>query len=110
ELLAEFWYFRALGHLHMASVRHMKWLAEKLGLTLRRYEILSHYDAKIPGDWLARLRLWAYAVTHLAPASASSRIRRALPVVRRAASWDNAPAVTGSSDHIVAILAKGAQP
>ena len=106
ELLPEFWYFRAPGHLHMASQRHLEWLAGSTGLALERTQFLSHYDGNPVRDTLQGIKLWAYARTHLEPHGAAATLVRAIPVIRRAATWGNAPAWTGGRDHVFAVLAK----
>lgn len=106
DLLAEFWYFRAPGHLHMASARHMRWLAAAAGLEAVRIEFLSHYAPSLFRDYLQRFKLWAYTTTHLQPDSPASRAVRAIPVVRRAATWSNAPASASEKDHVFAVLRK----
>ena len=106
ELLPEFWYFRAPGHLHMASRKHLEWLAHSTGLALERAEFLSHYDRNLVRDGVQGIKLWAYARTHLEPDGAAAGLVRAIPVIRRAATWGNAPASTSGRDHVFAVLRK----
>lgn len=106
ELLAEFWYFRIVGHLHMVSERHLRWLAAEARLALESHRTLSHYDPSPLRDLLQRFRLWAYATTHLAPSGTLARLVARLPVVGRAALWSNAPMHSGGADHVFAVFRK----
>jgi SAM-dependent methyltransferase len=110
ELLSQFWYFRAPGHLHMATRRHMEWLAREASLSLGRVQSISHYDANFIRSALQRFKLWAYTRTHLEPESALGTAVGALPIIGRAACWENAPAVTGGSDHVFAVLTRTESP
>jgi hypothetical protein len=42
------------------------------------------------GDAVQRIERWAYATTHLRPASAMAAVVRSLSVRKRAALWNNA--------------------
>lgn len=102
ELLAEFWYFRVPGHLHMASRDHLAWLAQNAGLTLEERVELCHYERDFVRDTLQRIKLWAYATTHLRPTSFMAGVVRAVPVLGRAAGWKNAPMLSCGKDHVLA--------
>lgn len=102
ELLPEFWYFRIAGHLRMASERHLAWIAQAAGLELGSRRRMSHYAPAPVRDALQRIRLWAYAATHLRPSGAAAAIVARLPVVRRAARWTNAPMLACGADHVLA--------
>jgi SAM-dependent methyltransferase len=106
QLLPEFWYFRVPGHLHMVSRAHLEWLAARTGLALEERVELCHYEADFVRDMLQRIKLWAYATTHLAPASFKAGLVRALPVLGRAAGWTNAPMLSCGKDHVFASFKK----
>jgi SAM-dependent methyltransferase len=106
ELIAEHWYFRVAGHMHMASHGHLAWLARECGMDLERETRLTHYDPRPIADLGQRIRAWAYERTHVEPQAAAARIIRAIPVLRRAALWNNAPMQTCLEDHVYATFRK----
>lgn len=106
ELLSEHWYFRVPGHLHMAGSRHLEWIATQGRLRLGRQVALCHYRPSFVQDLMQRARLWAYAATRLSPAGMQARMVRALPVLKRAALWNNAPVMTCAKDHVFASFIK----
>lgn len=105
-LIAEHWYFRIGGHLHMLSRRHLDWLGRTLGLEIDSVEIMSHYKRNT--KHLARQRLQAalYRSVKLEPDSTMAGVLRKMPGLRRAARWTNMPTTEQLMDHAVAELHK----
>jgi len=106
QLLSEHWYFRVLGHLYMVSELHLRWIARTLSLRLTLRTALSHYDRSWIRDSIQHLQSWAYVTTHCSPTSAGARLVRSLPVMRRAALWNNAPMLTCGKDHVFATFTR----
>ena len=103
---AEFWYFRLPGHLIMASERHCRWLARRVGLELATIRRCSHYDTSAIDRVTQSVRAYAYDRFRDAPGSLAARVMRAIPRLKSADRWESAPAVTYRDDHLVAILSR----
>lgn len=104
--LPEFWYFRIPGHVIMASERHLRWLAARVGLDLSAVHRCSHYQT----PWFQRLKqrvqAFAYRQFRTVPRGPVAHLLRALPRISAAERWPTAPAVTYGDDHVVAFLAR----
>lgn len=102
EISAEFWYYRILGHLQMASIAHFEWMASKLGLELDNLIPTCHYS-HTPGTILRqRLQNSVYAMFVTRPNSWTAKLTRYIPILGRAANWTTAPCDTTRQDHLVA--------
>lgn len=102
EISAEFWYYRILGHLQMASNAHFEWMAGKLGLELDGLIPTCHYS-HTPGTILRqRLQNSVYAMFVTRPDSLIAKLTRHIPILGRAANWTSAPSDTTRQDHLVA--------
>ena len=106
DRIAEFWYFRIAGHLHMLNERHLGWLAARLGLTLETLHRCSHYGTPLTQRLRQSVQSFAFHHFQSSPHSGVAAVLRALPVVNRAERWPSAPALTFTADHIVTVLAK----
>lgn len=106
EFISHFWYFRAPGHLHMLSPKHLRWCAAGLGLDLNEYTLTSHYATPFLPKCRQHVAAWAFEQFHLRPRSWSTQLLRVLPKIRRAENWPLAPAITCTPDHLVAVLRK----
>lgn len=106
EFIGEYWYFRTPGHLLMLSAKHLTWLANRLGLTVQALHRCSHYNTSLSG----RSRQWAQSLAYYqfrqSPQGVATALLRLVPGIRRAERWPTAPALTCTSDHVVAILQK----
>lgn len=101
---AEFWYFRSVGHLHMASEAHIHWLASRVGLRVAAVHFCSHYQTPLA----SRARQWAQGLAYNQfrdePSGLATSALRLVPGLNRAERWPTAPALTYSKDHLVAIF------
>lgn len=104
--LANFWYFRCLGHLHMLGERHASWLAQRLGLSLEILHRCCHYNFPLSARFRQHIQQFAYWQFRTTPHGMISRILRILPVMGRAENWQEAPALTCTADHFVAVYQK----
>jgi SAM-dependent methyltransferase len=100
---AEFWYFRALGHVLMLTRAFASYLATALDLRLVSWVEMSHYDVSYPAAFVQRLKSWAYWSFRRRTLIARLLLRH-IPRLRRARNWENAPPITALSDHVVAML------
>jgi SAM-dependent methyltransferase len=100
---AEFWYFRALGHVLMLTRRFASYLAASLDLRLVLWVEMSHYDISYPAAFVQSLRSWAYWSFRRQTLIARVLLCH-IPKLRRARNWENAPPVTALSDHVIAML------
>jgi hypothetical protein len=106
DLAAEFWYFRFAGHLQMLSDRHVDWLANRLNLRADVLHRCSHYDTRLWDRVRQSIQRFAYCGFRRRPRSGVAALLRVIPVVNRAERWTNAPALTYTADHVVAVLRK----
>jgi SAM-dependent methyltransferase len=108
---ANFWYFRLYGHLLMLSRAHGRYIANVLGLRLRRWVEMSHYD--LP-EWKNRIReaarTWAYDMFHRDHPPIARQAMRLLPIIRRAQRWTERPTYPSTADHAVAVYEKVSSP
>lgn len=104
DRLAEFWYFRLAGHLHMLSERHAGWLARRVGLDLDVLHRCSHYRTPIGRRVRQFIQAILYDQFHRSPRRAAAAVLRRIPRLRDAERWPTAPALTYRRDHVVAIL------
>ncbi len=104
-LMSEYWYFRAFGHLHMVSERHLEWLAKRTGLTLEKCYRCSHYATPLADQVRQWARSFIYHQFKRRTAALNALLRR-IPVIRRGEEWPNAPALTCPRDHVVAVFRK----
>lgn len=102
EISAEFWYYRILGHLQMATVAHFQWMAGKLGLELDGLIPTCHYSHSAGTIFRQRLQNSIYAMFVTRPDSLMAKLTRRLPILGRAANWTSAPSDTTRQDHLVA--------
>lgn len=100
--LAEYWYFRSAEHLHMASERHMSWLAARAGLRLDALVRCSHYVTPLRDRARQFAQEFAYATFRTQPSSLAAAVLRQVPGLKRAEGWQAAPALTYRQDHLVA--------
>jgi SAM-dependent methyltransferase len=101
---AEFWYYRILGHLQMASVKHLHWLAERLHLKLADVILTSHYAWPFSMRVKQALQHWAYTLFRTRPQSLLARLVAQLPLLGRARQWRSAPTHSSGCDHFVAVF------
>jgi SAM-dependent methyltransferase len=106
EWLSEFWYFRGIEHLHMASEKHLHWLANHLALQLESFQRCSHYKTPAADRMRQFLQEWAYGTFVLRPNGLTASALRMVPRLKNAESWTAAPALTYRRDHLVARLAR----
>ena len=102
---AQFWYFRNIEHLSMLTIRHGRWLAQQLGMTLVRWDLMCHYDHSLRarcGQYLRHAAFWAFRRSP----PVGRTLLRLVPRVRRAEGWKVAPAFSASRDHVIAIFLK----
>jgi SAM-dependent methyltransferase len=104
EWLAEYWYFRSIEHLHMASEQHVRWLSAHLRLELQACERLSHYVTPLADRARQFVQERAYGAFRLRPDGVEASLLRMVPRLNRAEQWRSAPAVTYRKDHLVARL------
>jgi hypothetical protein len=43
QYMAEYWYFRICGHLHMLSRRYLDWLSKKVNVSIADVQKCCHY-------------------------------------------------------------------
>jgi SAM-dependent methyltransferase len=102
-----FWYFRTPEHISMLTRRHLHYLARRSSARLVRWIETSHYRVRRS----ARSRQVAELLLYAALNGGASRIVRpavgAIPVLKRALLWREAPVVNGFRDHVVAALQRG---
>ena len=108
DRLGEFWYFRILGHLQMASEGHLTWLADRLGLRLESLHRCSHYATPLAMRLRQFAQSFAYDRFRADPRGLIATLLRAVPRLKRAEHWPTAPAKTYTKDHVVAILRRAA--
>jgi hypothetical protein len=106
EYMSHFWYFRAAGHLHMVSPKHLQWCGGQLGLELRDCRVTSHYATPFAQKCRQHVAAWAFEQFHLQPRAWLTQTLRVVPRIRRAEKWPVAPAITCTRDHLVAVLGK----
>ena len=106
EWIGEFWYFRTPAHLLMASERHIHWLANRLGLRIDSLRRCSHYDTPLKERLKQYLQTLAYYQFRRAPQGNVAKFLRVIPFLNRAERWSSAPALTCTTDHVVAIFRK----
>lgn len=104
DSVAEFWYFRLPGHVIMATERHLRWLAARIGVELSSMHRCSHYRTPARERLRQRAQAFAYRRFRSAPRGLIARLLRALPRVSAAERWPTAPAVTCGADHVVAFF------
>lgn len=104
--VAEFWYFRGVGHLHMAGERHLKWIGSLLNLRLRKLHKCSHYDFPLRERFMQLLRSFVYYRFRASPHGLLAAALRLIPRANRAELWSNAPALNCTADHFVAVFQK----
>lgn len=100
---AQFWYFRNVEHLCMATEKHMHEVARALDLSLDPLLKVSHYDL----SWRERAVLWFHDFAHWQfrrKTLLAKALLRFLPRVRQAQHWRSAPSYTSSKDHLVAVF------
>lgn len=104
DRIGEFWYFRAPGHLLMASERHLHWLANHLGMHVDVLHRCSHYDTP-PRERLRQyVQSFAYYTFRSSPRKDAVALLRVVPFLNRAERWSSAPALTYTEDHVVAVF------
>jgi len=106
DRMGEFWYFGSPGHLLMMSERHVKWLADRLGVQIKELYRCSHCDVPFGQRTKQYIQSFAYHQFHRNPRGLISTVLRLVPVIQRAEHWPNAPALTCTADHFVAIFEK----
>ncbi len=106
DFIAEFWYFRTPAHLIMASMRHFRWLAARVGIAVEACHLCSHYDTPVSERAVQYARSLSYFLFQTVTVGPVARVLRAIPVLNRAARWANAPALTCTRDHVVAVLSR----
>ena len=106
DRIGEFWYFRLEGHFQMMSEQHVRWLAQHLGLDLHELHRSSHYHTPLPARCRQYLQSFAFAQFHCSPQGSFAPLLRAIPVLKRAEFWPNAPTLNCTADHFTAILRK----
>lgn len=108
---ANFWYFRVYGHLQMLSRAGGRYLERALGLRLRTWIEMSHYE---PFPWAQRASMaakdWAYDVFHRDGHAIARRLLRWVPYFGRAEHWSQRPLRGDTADHVVAVYEKSASP
>jgi len=104
DRLAESWYFRVVGHLHMLSERHASWLGRRVGLELEVLHRCSHYRVPVGQRMRQFIQGLLYDQFHRSPRRRAAAILRRIPRLRDAEGWSTAPALTYRRDHVVAIL------
>ena len=106
ERIGEFWYFRIPGHLQMLSERHVNWLAERLGLSVEALHRCSHYDTPARERVRQWIQTFVYYQFRHAPTAGLTALLRVVPFLKQAERWPSAPALTYTSDHVVAVFQK----
>ncbi len=106
DRMGEFWYFGSPGHLLMMSEQHVRWLADRLGVRVKDLYRCSHYDLPFRQRAKQHIQSFAYHQFHRNPRGLISTALRLVPVIQRAEHWPNAPALTCTADHFVAVLQK----
>jgi SAM-dependent methyltransferase len=106
EWMAEFWYFQPEVHLNMMSEKHARWLAKHLSMQVERLERCSHYDLSVLERLRQHLQSFAYGEFKRSPNSRLSTLLRLIPLIQRAENWRQAPALTCTPDHFVAVFRK----
>ncbi|MBT6199314.1 MAG: class I SAM-dependent methyltransferase [Gammaproteobacteria bacterium] len=99
----EHWYFRVGGHLQMAGLKHLQWVAEKLGLKVEKMLVMSHYKRVILKLLKQNMQALLYRLVRR-PGSKMSSILSRLPVVGRAGQWNNLPATDQRKDHVFVVF------
>lgn len=101
EMLAEHWYFRVPGHLHMAGETHIDWLSKSLGVETQSVTRCSHYRLKFMVKLKQFFQDFSYRHARARPQRILNRILVFLPPLSKAKRWRNQPAVTYRKDHFV---------
>jgi SAM-dependent methyltransferase len=104
DRMGEFWYFRVPDHLHMMGEKHVRWLADRLRVSMPELHRCSHYDLPLALRLKQQLQAFSYDQFRSRPDGVVSRILRMTPVFRRAEKWPSAPALSSTADHFVAVL------
>ncbi len=104
----EGWYFSPIGHLQMVTLRHLSWLAQRLGLVLENATRACHYDVRLGQRVWEWGRLWLYLASRPGRFYRTSKLMRSLPLFGKASGWVNPPAVCCARDHVVAVFRKSA--
>lgn len=104
DRLAESWYFRVVGHLHMLSERHASWLGRRLGMELEVLHRCSHYRTPLGQRMRQFIQGLLYDQFHRSPRRGAAAVLRRIPRLRDAERWSTAPALTYRRDHVVAIF------
>ena len=106
DYMAEFWYFRVLGHFQMLGDEHVRWLAARLGLVIEARHRCSHYNTPLKSRLRQYVQSLAYREFHGSRVGRLATFLRFVPLIRRAVHWSCAPALTYGEDHLVVILRK----
>lgn len=104
--MSHFWYFRVPGHLHMLSPKHLRWCAQQLKLELSALYFASHYVTPVFQRWRQLISSWAFEEFHLRPRSFVTCVLHLVPRLKHAQKWPVSPAVTCTSDRVVATFRK----
>lgn len=106
QFIGEYWYFRLPDHLLMVSERHVPWLADRVGLTVRAIHRCSHYDTPVTQRIVQWVRSFAYHEFRSSRGGLVASVLRLVPGLRRAEHWPSAPALMYTKDHVVVVLQK----
>lgn len=103
---AMFWYLREPSHVCMLTRRHAAFLEKQLGVRLKFWREMCHYDV---GPW-KRFRTHARDIAYWGSKPEAGAWLRILlgcvPVFRRAKMWPGPPGMTCTRDHVVAVFEK----
>lgn len=104
--MGEHWYFRILGHLQMAGMKHFRWLAETLGLELVSATPCSHYRLNAYTRLRQSSQALAYRLSRAEEPGLIGRLLLSIPPFSKARAWPNEPSVTFRKDHLVVVFKK----
>lgn len=107
---ANFWYFRTIEHLCMATRRYVEFAAERLGLTVVEWSVMSHYRLSPAAKAAQWARTFAFEVFHRGRSPGLRPLVAAMPYLRRARRWPERPVRYGTADHVLVVLAKQSTP
>jgi hypothetical protein len=87
----------------MMGEKHLRWLADRLRLSLSELHRCSHYSFPLTLRLKQQVRTLSYHQFRSKPDGVVSRILRMMPVGRRAERRPNAPALSCTDDHFVVV-------
>ncbi len=106
DRMAEFWYFRLIGHLQMLGEQHASWMAEQLGARIKQLHRCSHYSTSLTTRLVQRLYSFAYLKFRESPNGFFAKLLRMTPRVRNVERLNNLPPLSFADDHVVLLLEK----